>query len=201
MKYAKSVEEFFESHQNYSKELDLLREILLSTDLEEGLKWGGPAYMIDGKNVIGLGAFKSYVGLWFHNGVFLEDKGNRLQNAQESTKAMRQWRFHSLAEIVEDKDLIRQYVLESIDNQRAGKVHKVQRSAKGAVSVPKLLDEALKQDAALKHSFEKLSTAIQREYCAYITEAKRETTKERRLEKIKPMILGGQGLNDAYKSK
>ena len=38
-----------------------------------------------------------------------------------------------------------------------------------------------------------------KEYAAYVIEAKREETKVKRLEKIKPMILEGIGLNDKYR--
>jgi uncharacterized protein YdeI (YjbR/CyaY-like superfamily) len=80
--------------------LIVMREILCSTELKETIKWGTPVYTINDKNIVGLGSFKSYVGLWFYQGVFLKDEAGVLINATEGiTKAMRQWRFNSVEEI------------------------------------------------------------------------------------------------------
>ena len=79
-----SVEDFITKNQHWQSELILLRETALSLELEEGLKWGFPVYMVNGRNVIGLGAFKSYVGVWFFHGALLHDKGKKLMNAQEA---------------------------------------------------------------------------------------------------------------------
>ena len=107
MKFAKSIEAFFAMHPNWEKELLLLREILCSGDVEETLKWGMPTYTVNKKNVAGMGAFKSYVGIWFHQGVFLKDEAKKLINAQEGkTKGLRQWRFSSLKEIEKEAELI-----------------------------------------------------------------------------------------------
>lgn len=195
-----TVEEYISSKPNRTNELKLLREILLTTELEEGIKWGAPAYMINGKNVMGLAAFKSYVGIWFHNGVFLTDKQNKLFNAQENkTKAMRQWRFYSLKEIEENKQLIRNYALEAIENQKQGKELKPAKS-KPVVNIPTLMKQAFKQDKQLAASFDQLTPGKQKEYANYIAEAKRESTKESRWQKIIPLIKQGKGLYDKYKN-
>ena len=195
-----TVEEYISSKPNRTNELKLLREILLTTELEEGIKWGAPAYMINGKNVMGLAAFKSYVGIWFHNGVFLTDKQNKLFNAQENkTKAMRQWRFYSLEEIEENKQLIRNYALEAIENQKQGKKLKSAKS-KPVVNIPTLMKQAFKQDKQLAASFDQLTPGKQKEYANYIAEAKRESTKESRWQKIIPLIKQGKGLYDKYKN-
>ncbi len=74
MKNRKTPDEYFETQQQWRAELKALRAILLSSALTEEIKWGAPCYTFDGKNMVGLGAFKSYFGLWFHQGVLLEDK-------------------------------------------------------------------------------------------------------------------------------
>lgn len=198
MQRNKTVEEFLEKFPDWKKELDTLRSIMLKTEMEECIKWGMPAYTVGGKNVIGLGAFKSYVGIWFHQGCFLVDKNKMLVNAQEGkTKGMRQWRFSSAKEM--DKKVIKAYVLEAIENQKLGKEVKPSRSSKKKVAVPQLLQEAMQKNKKIKVAFENLTPGKQREYTTYIDEAKRETTKISRLDKIKPMILAGMGLNDKYK--
>ncbi len=196
MKKIYSVEEYIEEHTHFSEALNLLRNIINTTELEETIKWSAPVYTLNNKNVIGLGAFKKHFGIWFFNGVFLSDKQNLLINAQEEkTKALRQMRFKSVNEI--DKNVVLAYVKEAIENQKLGKEIKPDRSKKETI-VPQELKVILVND--LKTSFESLSAYKQREYCEYISSAKRETTKQTRLEKIKPMILQGVGLNDKYKN-
>ena len=198
MKKIYSVEEYVEEHPNFSDALSKLRNIILTTEVEETVKWSAPVYTVNGKNVLGLGAFKNHFGIWFFNGVFLKDKHNLLVNAQENkTKALRQMRFETIEQI--DKTIVLQYVKEAIENQKLGKEIKPERGKKETV-IPKELNLVLNSNKDLKSAFEKLSPYKQREYCEYIDSAKREATKQTRLEKITPMILQGIGLNDKYKN-
>ena len=82
---------------HWKEEIEFLKDIIAKTELVETIKWGTPVYTYQNKNIIGLGGFKSYFGVWFMNGVFLKDEAKKLVNAQEGvTKALRQWRFLSL---------------------------------------------------------------------------------------------------------
>lgn len=197
MKKVHSVEEYIEVNYHYSEALTLLRELLLNTELQETLKWSAPVYTINGKNVVGLGAFKNHIALWFFNGVFLKDEKKLLEQAQEKTKGLRSLKFTSLEEI--DKNVVLAYVKEAIANQKAGKELKPERKGK-SVTIPKELQEAFKSNPDLATSFKALTPGKQREYAEYIDSAKREQTKQTRLEKITPMILQGVGLHDKYKN-
>ncbi|MCB0463426.1 MAG: YdeI/OmpD-associated family protein [Flavobacteriaceae bacterium] len=197
MKKVTSVEEYIETHEHFSEALTLLRNIILKTKLNEAIKWSAPVYDLEGKNVVGLGAFKNHFGIWFFNGVFLKDEHKLLVNAQEKTKALRQMRFESINDV--NKDMVLTYVKEAIDNQKAGKEITPDRSKKKTIIPPELKAE-LDKDKALHSSFNDLSPSKQREYCEHIVTAKREPTKLSRLEKIKPMILQGVGLHDKYKN-
>ncbi|HAQ72338.1 DUF1801 domain-containing protein [Salibacteraceae bacterium] len=190
---ADSVEGYIEQSE-WKEELILLRKLILETSLEETIKWGAPCYTLNGKNVLGLASFKSYVGLWFHNGVFLKDSADRLIQASDKTKALRQWRFHNLKEI--NPDEVRLYILEAIQNQELGKEIK---STSTPLSIPQELNLILKNNSQLKFAFEELSSGKQKEYAEYISIAKRLETKNSRCEKIIPMILSGIGLNDQYR--
>ncbi len=100
MKKVQSIEEYIKANIKWYEALTILRDIIKSTDVEETIKWNAPVYSVDGKNVIGLGAFKNHFGIWFFNGVFLKDEKNLLTNAQEGrTKALRQMRFESVDDI------------------------------------------------------------------------------------------------------
>lgn len=197
MKKINSVDEYIEVHSNFSEGLSTLREIINSTKLEETLKWSLPTYTLNGKNVLGLGAFKNHFGIWFFNGVFLKDKKNLLVAAQETTKALRQMRFESISEI--DKNVVLTYVKESIENQKLGKELKPEKKG-NKVTIPKELKAAFNKDATLLDAFKNLTPYKQREYAEYIDTAKREETMQTRLNKIVPMILKGIGLNDKYKN-
>ncbi len=195
MKKTKTVEDYIAGNGEWTEALEKLRSILLDSEMEETVKWGAPVYTIDGKNVVGIGAFKSYVGLWFFQGVFLKDKENVLVNAQEGkTKALRQWRFSGSGEM--DENLIKKYVLEAIENQREGLELKPEKKK---LVLPDELAQALKANADLKKAFQKLTPGRQKEYAEYIAEAKRAETRQSRLEKCEPLILKGIGLNDKYR--
>lgn len=196
MKRNKTVEEFIENEERWKEELKTLREIIGETELVETVKWGTPVYTINGKNVCGIGSFKSYFGLWFFQGVFLKDRAGKLINAQEDkTKGLRQWRFGSADEI--EKDLVLQYLGEAIENQKAGM--EIKPSKKEPPVIPTELKDKFKEDPSIKKSFEKFTLSKQREFTEYISEAKREDTKQKRIEKIIPLILKNIGLNDKYK--
>jgi uncharacterized protein YdeI (YjbR/CyaY-like superfamily) len=143
MKRAETVDEYIGSAADWKGALARLRKILNSTELEETVKWGAPCYTIDGKNVVGVGAYKAYCGLWFFQGALLADKRNLLINAQDGkTKALRQWRFQSTSEI--DARLIKAYVKEAIDVQRKGLAIKPERGKR--VELPPELAGALRAD-------------------------------------------------------
>lgn len=192
------VTEYIEKKSNWKESLEVLRETMLSLPVVETIKWGAPTYTFEGKNIVGMAAFKNYCGLWFFQGALLKDEQKVLMNAQEGkTKAMLQWRFSSIEEI--NSELIKEYVLEAIENQKQGKEIKPQRNKKPLI-IPELLQKELDSNSALKVSFESFTVSKKREYADYISEAKREATKQSRLEKIIPMILEGKGLHDKYKN-
>jgi uncharacterized protein YdeI (YjbR/CyaY-like superfamily) len=110
----------------WEEELDYLKSIIAKTDLVETTKWGTSIYTHNKKNVLGIGGFKSYFGVWFLNGVFLKDKAKVLVNAQEGiTKALRQWRFNTKDEI--NEKLLLSYIKEAIENEAKGLSHKPEK--------------------------------------------------------------------------
>jgi len=200
MKKAHSVEAFIEINSHFSDELTVLRQLINTTELEETVKWNMPTYCLNGKNVLSIGAFKNHFCIWFHNGVFLKDQQQLLINAQkDKTKGMRQMRFKTKADII--SSAVVAYAKEATENQRMGKVIKQTRIAKAKrpIVIPDGLKNSFRLNTELKSAFNTLPPYYQREYCEYITEAKREDTKLRRLNKIIPMIISGVGLNDKYR--
>jgi uncharacterized protein YdeI (YjbR/CyaY-like superfamily) len=197
MKGNKSADEFIQDNPYWQNELNMLREIFLRTGLCETIKWGIPVYVYNNKNVAGMAAFKSYVGIWFYQGALLKDSQRKLINAQEGvTKALRQWRFSGSSQISEEAETIMEYVNEAVGNLVGGVEIKSVRNA--YLVIPEELLKAFDTDPGLKECFDALSHSRKRDYIEYLNSAKREETKLNRLNKIKPMILRGEGLNDKY---
>ncbi len=194
MKKITSVDSYISNQKYWNEELKVVRDILLESGVTETIKWGSPVYTSEGKNIVGLGAFKSYFGLWFFQGALLKDSGKNLINAQEGvTKALRQWRFTNVDEI--DPALVRAYILEAVKNQKEGKEIKPERKP---LVVPDELKIALKHND-LEDIFDQLNLTSKRDFTGYILIAKRTETKQKRIDKIIPMIREGVGLNDKYK--
>ena len=196
MKRYKTVDDYVASRVVWKDEIRRLREILQTTALTEEVKWGGPCYTYEGKNVVGIGGFKSYFGLWFHQGVLLEDRKKMLINAQEgTTKALRQWRMHSAKEI--KPAAIRAYIAEAIQLVKDGKSTGPQKNK--PIVVPPELKKALAKDAKARKGFDGLRPGLQREYTDHVASARRDDTKANRVKKILPMIAAGLGLHDKYR--
>lgn len=196
MKAPATVDEYILGSDLWRNELQIIREILHSTPLVENMKWGAPCYTYKSKNVVGIGAFKSYFGLWFFQGALLSDDSGLLTNAQEGvTKALRQWRMSSAQEI--RPAIIKQYVKEAIGHVEAGR--EIKADKKRPVEVPRELRNAMRRLKGSTAAYRQLPKGQQREYADYITSAKRKDTRLRRIEKILPMIMSGQGLHDKYR--
>lgn len=198
MKKVASVEEYLANNDTWKNELVLLRKIINNEGLEETIKWSAPTYCYKNKNVVGMAAFKNHFGIWFFQGALLKDDYNLLENAQEGkTKALRQMRFTNIDQI--DAEKIARYIKEAMKLVDDGKEIKPVRNNK-AVTIPEELQQRFLNDSALQAAFATLTPGKQREYVNHITEAKRAATKEKRLDKIIPMILAGVGLYDKYKN-
>ena len=210
------LEKYFTNPSPWREGIQQIRAIIKDTGLEEDWKWSFPCYTLNGRTILSIGSFKNHFGVWFFQGVFLEDKNKLLRNAQDGkTKAMRSLHYESLEDI--DPIILKKYVLEAIQNSKEGKEVKPDRSKKEIVIPVELESAFAKADTecdtepvevpdqstkakTLKTAFEALSPSKQREYTEHIGGAKQEATRLRRLEKCIPMILEGKGLNDKYKN-
>ena len=190
------VDAYIAKHEKWIEELEAIRSVLLDVGMTESFKWSTPVYMVNNKNVISFGAFKNHYGIWFFNGVFLKDEHNLLVIAQESTKAMRQIRFEKGTKI--DWTILREYILEAIENQKKGLKLKAVKTK--AYEMSDLLQSSFSDNEELSLAFKSLSFGKQKEYANYISEAKQHKTKLSRIEKIKPMIIAGIGLHDKYRN-
>ena len=192
-----TVDEYIASKPEHADALAKLRRAVHIKPLDETIKWGAPCYTHNGKNIVGLAAFKAYVGLWFHQGALLADPDGVLIDASDGkTKALRQWRFTAAKDI--KSTAVKAYVKEAVKLAEAGQEIKPARNT--PVAIPPELAAAFKADPKLKAAFEALTPGKRRDYAGHIAAAKRDATKQARLEKITPMLRAGVGLHDKYRN-
>ncbi len=189
------VDDYLARHGQWRQQMRAFREALLAAGLDETIRWGIPAYLREGAILIGFAGFKRHCALWFHQGVFLEDAASKLSDSREGkTKAMRQWKFAAGEEV--PRELLRDYAAEAIANHDAGTRHE---PVSRPLRMPRELEQAMREDAALRAAFSKLTPGRQKEYAEHVGGAKQEKTRRSRLEKARPLILAGAGLNDRYR--
>lgn len=180
----------------WKEEIEFLKKFVSKLPVDSTIKWGTEVYTYNGNNVFAFLGFKNHFTIWFYNGVFLKDPYEVLIAAKESTKSLRQWRFTSMDEM--NKTKITEYFKEAIEIEKQGLKIKPEKFT--PIPIPEILFQEFKADKSLEICFKRLSAGKQKEYNLYLNEAKQESTKLRRMEKIKPLILLGLGLNDKYKS-
>ena len=173
-------------------ELEMLRDILLKTPLQEEIKWGNPCYTFEGKNVLMIGAFKESCVMSFFKGALLKDPYKILEKPGENSRTFRLFRFTDTDGIKKIKSKIREYILEAIELEKSGA--KIERSSE-PLELPDELKAAFKKDASLKSAFGKLTPGRQRGYIIFISSAKQSATRTARIEKCRKNIFAGKGFD------
>ncbi|WP_417874103.1 YdeI/OmpD-associated family protein [Xanthomarina gelatinilytica] len=178
---------------NWPEELKLLRKIALDCGLTEESKWGVPCYIYKGANVAIVSAFKDYAALSFFKGALLSDENNLLNKPDENSQAVRLFQFTKPQQIIEIEDLIKAYIFEAVEVEKAGL--KVEFK-KGLEPIPEELQNRLDEDPNLQSAFYSLTPGRQRSYILHISQAKQAKTRESRVEKCLPKIFSGKGFNE-----
>lgn len=188
------VDFFFEQAGQWRAEFEQLRTIALDCDLTEELKWGNPCYTLEGSNIVLMHGFKEYCALLFFKGALLQDPEGILVQQTKNVQATRQIRFTNVEDIVEIAPILRAYIQQAIEVEKAGL--KVEFKATAEFAMPEEFQSKLDDIPALKAAFEALTPGRQRAYLLYFSSAKQAKTREARIEKAMPQILDGKGLND-----
>lgn len=185
---------FFNKPSQWQAEYQKLREIALSTNLDEELKWGCPCYTYEGANVVLIHGFKEYCALLFHKGVLMKDTHGILIQQTENVQVARQLRFTSLKEITKLEKTIKNYIKEAIEVEKSGMKAPMKKTTEFAM--PDEFKTKLDKDKKLNKAFESLTPGRQRAYLMYFSSAKQAATRESRVAKYIPQILSGKGLDD-----
>ena len=188
------VDVFLSKAKKWQKEFEKLRMIILDCGLTEELKWGVPCYTFQKSNVVLIHVFKEYCALLFVKGALLNDAQGILITQTENVQAARQIRFTNVREIVEMETILKAYIYEAIEVEKAGL--KVNYKKATEFSIPDEFQNKLDENPALETAFDALTPGRQRAYLLYFSEPKQSKTRESRVEKWLQQILNGKGLND-----
>ncbi len=188
------VDGLLRKSKQWQQELQALREIALACPLTEEVKWRHPCYTSEGRNIVILGGFKNWCVMTFVKGVLLKDPKGILVEPGENTQGARMARFTNLQQIVKLKAVLKAYIHEAIEIEKAGLKVPMKKITERAV--PEELQARLDEDPALKAAFQALTPGRQRLYLMHISGAKQSATRVSRVEKCVPRILQGKGLND-----
>lgn len=188
------VDAFMERTTEWHDEIAALRKIILDCDLTEDFKWGWPCYSVDRKNVVLIHGFKEYCALLLFKGALLKDPEGILVQQTENVQAARQIRFTGLAEIKRMDNVVKSYIHQAVDVEKAGL--KVDFKKTKEFPVPEEFQSKLDTMPEVKTAFEALTPGRQRGYLLHFSSAKQSKTREARIEKCIPQILEGKGLDD-----
>lgn len=188
------VDGYLSRAETWHEEFAELRRIILDCELTEDLKWGQPCYTFQNKNIVLIHGFKDYCALLFFKGALLKDAHGILIQQTENVQAGRQIRFSDVRQIVEMEPVLKDYVYEAIEVEKAGL--KVNLKKAKEFKMPEEFQDKLDEIPALKTAFEALTPGRQRAYLLYLSAPKQSKTRASRVEKCMQQILNGKGLND-----
>ena len=188
------IDAYLSKTKKWQKEFEKLRMIILDCGLTEELKWGVPCYTFQKSNIVLMHGFKEYCALLFVKGALLKDAKRILIQQTENVQAARQIRFTNVREIVKMKPILKAYIQEAIEAEKAGL--KVNFKKTTEFKIPEEFQKKLDKIPALKTAFKALTPGRQRAYILYFSAPKQSKTRESRIEKCTRQILKGKGLND-----
>ncbi|MBT2722773.1 YdeI family protein [Bacillus sp. ISL-46] len=188
------VDEFLSKAKKWKEEYEKLRNIVLDCELTEEFKWMHPCYTFEKKNIVLIHGFKEYCALLFHKGALLKDAHGILIQQTENVQAARQIRFTNVQEIVEIETILKDYIYEAIEVEKAGLEVNFKKNTE--FIIPEEFQNKFDEIPALKTAFEALTPGRQRAYILYFSQPKQSKTRESRVEKYMQQILNGKGLND-----
>ena len=187
------VDFYFSKAKKWQEEIEKLRTIVLDCGLTEELKWGVPSYAFQKGNIVLIHVFKEYCALLFFKGALLNDANGILIQQTENVQAGRQIRFTNVREIVKMEPILKAYIYEAIEVEKAGL--KVNFKKNTELIFPEEFKNKLDEIPALKTAFDGLTPGRQRAYILYFSAPKQSKTRESRVEKCIQQILNGKGLN------
>jgi uncharacterized protein YdeI (YjbR/CyaY-like superfamily) len=191
----KRVDDYIEKSATFAKPiLKYLRKIVHQgcPDVEETIKWQFPHFDYQGP-LCGMAGFKEHCAFGFW-------KGSLILGAKANSDGMGQFgRITSLADLPNEKTLVG-YIRTAAELNAAGvkAPGRSQPKKRPPLPVPDYLTAALKKNAKARKTFEGFSPSHQREYIEWLTEAKREETRQQRVKRAIQWMAEGKARNWKY---
>src|ERR1700722_812530 len=193
-KASPKVDTFIANAKNWQEELKKLRAILLDSELTEEFKWSQPCYTFQAKNVIVISGMKESCAFAFFKGALLKDVHGVLGRPGQHSQSTRWVKFTSIREIAELKSVLKAYIREAIEIEKAGLKVKLKKTSD--LKFPEEFQIMLDEFPKFKAAFEALTPGRQRAYIYHFSAPKQSKTREARVQKLMPHILKGKGLLD-----
>src|SRR6187401_1708417 len=174
------VDWFFSKDTKWQKEYEKLRKIILDCGLIEELKWGCPCYTFENTNIVLIHGFKEYCALLFFKGALLNDPNGILIQQTKNVQVARQIRFTNVREIVKMEKVLKAYIYEAIEVEKAGLKVKLKKATEFSIPEEFKTKLSAKGGSALKKAFYALTPGRQRGYLLYFSAPKLTKTRESR---------------------
>src|SRR5580704_9516653 len=149
------VDFYFNKTKKWQEEFEKLRMIILNCQLTEELKWGVPCYTFQKRNIVLIHGFKEYCALLFFKGALLKDADGILVQQTENVQAARQIRFTNVREIIQMAPILKAYIDEAIEVEKAGLKVKLKKTSD--FTIPDEFQTKLDEIPALKTAFAALT--------------------------------------------
>jgi uncharacterized protein YdeI (YjbR/CyaY-like superfamily) len=188
------VDAFIANAKKWKEELKKVRAILRDSELTEEFKWSQPCYTFQDKNVVVISGMKESCAFAFFKGALLKDVHGVLTRPGQHSQSTRWIKFTSVREIAEMKSVLKAYIREAIEVEKAGLKVKLKKTSD--LKVPEELQIMLDEFPDFRTAFEALTPGRQRAYIYHFSAPKQSKTRESRVRKFMPHILKGKGLLD-----
>jgi uncharacterized protein YdeI (YjbR/CyaY-like superfamily) len=188
------VDGYIRKSEEWQEELQKLRAIILDRGLIEEVKWRVPCYTYQKKIVLFIGRLKESCVLSFAKGTLLKDAKRILIQQTENSQSVRIIRFTSIQEIVKLEPVLKAYINQAIEVEKAGLKVKFKKTSE--FNIPEEFQAQLDEISELKTAFAALTPGRQRGYLLYFSGAKQSKTRAARVEKYMQQILAGKGIDD-----
>lgn len=167
--------------------------------VEETMKWGFPHFEYKGI-ICSMAAFKKHASFGFWKGSVMKDS-NELLTMVGDTDMARFDKLTSVEDLPSDKVLIA-YIKEAVRlNEEGVKLPIKEKSKRMEIPMPEEFSAVLRRNKKALTTYERLSPSHKREYLEWITEAKTEATREKRLDTTIEWLAEGKSMHWKYQPK
>lgn len=198
-KYNIQVDEYIEKSPDFAQPiLSYLRETVheCCPEAEETIKWKFPTFMYKGKILCSVTSFKQYcsLGFWLHG---------EMKTLKEMKTTAEESSMFSLGKLTKMEDLpskvqLKKMIKEAMELTDMGVTMKKAAPSKVEIEVPDYFQAALNDHKKASEVFEKGSPSFRKEYIKWITEAKTEATRNKRMEQALEWLAEGKARNWKY---